>query len=230
MSEPDLGAEVPLTTNLPPERPTQSTGYTVVLPPGWIRLDARSPRGTTELDTALDDALSGLPQDRFGPLVSQARKQAHAMLAQARTAGVHDLYLPLAGMHGTAIPASFAVRTMTLPPPPAALRRPDDTDQEALRIALGLAERLPAGELRSLTAGVAVRSRQRGADTDQVVPGLSRATTRVDYHWPLPGESLHWAVASFTTADMEAPEVTELLVELFDAVMTTWRWRPGFEL
>jgi hypothetical protein len=53
--------------------------------------------------------------------------------------------------------------------------------------------------------------------------------TRVDYHWPLPSEPLKWELASFTTIGGGKPDddIAELLVGLFDAIMLTWRWRPG---
>jgi len=44
-----------------------------------------------------------------------------------------------------------------------------------------------------------------------------------------PPSPLRWALASFTTLGAGKPDddVAELLVELFDAIMLTWRWRPG---
>ncbi len=88
-----------------------------------------------------------------------------------------------------------------------------------------LAARMPEGEVRELPAGIAVRSRR-------VTPaqGPSRwAGTRVDYHWPLPSQPGTWALASFTTigAGQQEDDVAELLVGRFDAIMLTWRWRPG---
>ena len=53
-------------TNL---RPSLANGYTLILPPGWIRLDARSEHGTEELDRELDRILSTVPRDSYGPLV-----------------------------------------------------------------------------------------------------------------------------------------------------------------
>jgi hypothetical protein len=88
-----------------------------------------------------------------------------------------------------------------------------------------LAARMPQGEVRDMPAGMAVRSRQGVAATGE----SQRPGTRLDYHWPLPSQPLRWALASFTTMDAATPEedVTELLLGLFDAIMLTWRWRPG---
>ena len=88
-----------------------------------------------------------------------------------------------------------------------------------------LAARTPNGEVREMPAGIAVRSRQVIAATGASPwPGA-----RVDYHWPLPSQPLKWALASFTALGAGEPDddIAELLVELFDAIMLTWRWRPG---
>jgi hypothetical protein len=206
-------------------RPPLASGYTLILPPGWLRLDARSEHGSQELDRELDEVLSTVPRDSIGPLIAQARKQAHGVLQKARTAGALDLYLPLGGMHGSAVPASFLVSMVAFSGPPPVLGADQDTDATCLHIAASLAARMPAGEVREMPAGMAVRSRR-------VIPATGDshwAGVRVDYHWPMPSEPLKWALASFTTFGAGTPEddVSELLVGLFDAIMLTWRWRPG---
>ncbi|MDQ1482391.1 MAG: hypothetical protein QOF35_467 [Actinomycetota bacterium] len=206
-------------------RPQRASGYTLILPPGWLRLDARTDRGTAELDGELDRVLSTVPRDSMGPLIAQARKQAHAVLEKARTAGALDLYLPLGGMHGRAVPASFLVSMVAFTGPPPDLGAAQDPEATSMHMAAMLADRMPAGEVREMPAGIAVRSRRvLPADGDSEWAG-----TRVDYHWPMPSQPLKWALASFTTIGAGAPEddVSELLLGLFDAIMLTWRWRPG---
>ena len=205
-------------------RPALASGYTVILPPGWLRLDARTSGGTQELDRELDQVLAAVPRDSYGPILTQVRKQAHSVLDQARTAGALDLYLPLGGMHGTAVPASFLVATVTFDSPPPGNAAAKDLEATALHIATMLAARTPSGEVREMPAGIAVRSRQVIAATGQSQwPGA-----RVDYHWPMPSQPLKWVLASFTTIGSGTPDddVADLLVELFDAIMLTWRWRP----
>jgi hypothetical protein len=206
-------------------RPALADGYTLILPPGWLRLDARTEHGTTELDLELDRVLATVPRDSFGPLVSQARKQAHSVLDQARTAGALDLYLPLGGMHGTAVPASFLVSRVQLREVPTDGGDTPDPEATSLKVAAMLASRLPQGEVREMRAGVAVRSRQVIAAEGE----SPRAGTRVDYHWPLPSQPRKWALATFTTIGADNPEddIAELLVGLFDAIMLTWRWQPA---
>lgn len=206
-------------------RPALATGYALVLPPGWLRLDARSEHGTEELDRGLDQVLTTAPRDSFGPLIAEARKQAHAVLNQARIAGALDLYLPLGGMHGTAVPASFLVSMVPFQGPSPDMVTAQDPEVTSGQIAVMLAARMPQGEVREMPAGIAVRSRQVIAATGQSQwPGA-----RVDYHWPMPSQPLKWALASFTTIGKGDPQddVADLLVELFDAIMLTWRWRPA---
>jgi hypothetical protein len=206
-------------------RPLVATGYTLILPPGWLRLDARSEHGTEELDRELDSVLSTVPRDSYGPLIAEARKMAHSVLEQARVAGALDLYLPLGGMHGTAIPASFLVSMLTFPEAPSHIIASQDAEATAVLIASALAARMPQGEVRKMPAGIAVRSLK-------VIPAEGASPwpgTRVDYQWPMPSEPRKWAMATFTTAGGGKPgdDITELLVELFDAIMLTWRWQPG---
>lgn len=104
---------------MPSLRPALASGYTLILPPGWLRLDARSEDATGELDRVL----ASVPRDSYSPLVSQVRKQAHAVLDRARIAGALDLYLPLGGRHRTAVPASFLVSMVQAPGHAAGWRR-----------------------------------------------------------------------------------------------------------
>lgn len=206
-------------------RPSFATGYTVILPPGWLRLDARYGHGTEELDRELDQVLSTVPRDSFGPFIAEARKQAHTLLDQASIGGALDLYLPLGGMHGTAVPASFLVAMVAYESPPPDVAGAQDPEATSMQVAAMLAARLPQGEVREMPAGIAVRSRRDiAAQGPSSWPGA-----RVDYYWPMRSEPLKWALASFTTIGGGRPDddVAELLVGLFDAIMLTWRWRPG---
>ena len=206
-------------------RPQQATGYTLVLPPGWLRLDARTQAGTQELDRELDRALNTVAKDSYSPLISQARKQAHTVLDQARAAGALDLYLPLGGMHSAPTPASFLVTIVHLHDTPPGGAEAQDPEAASMTIATMLAARMPQGEVKQMRAGITVRSRQEIPATGASPwPG-----TRVDYHWPLPSQPRKWALATFTTLGAGKPDddITELLIGLFDAIMLTWRWQPA---
>jgi hypothetical protein len=131
-------------------------------------------------------------------------------------------------MHGAAVPASFLVTTVAFDEPPPDLVASHDPEATSLRIAALLATRTPQGEVRDMPAGMAVRSRQDVAATSE----SQQPGTRLDYHWPLPSQPLKWVLATFTTLRAPTPEddVTDLLVDLFDAIMLTWRWSPALIL
>lgn len=62
------------------------------------------------------------------------------------------------------------------------------------------------------------------ADPEQ---GLDYASRRVDYVLPVPDDPDRWVIVSFSTLGSGDPgdEFAQLLAELFDAIMTTFRWR-----
>lgn len=211
--------------------PDSAVGYRLVLPPGWLRLDARSDAGRARLDAELDRVLPRTYEPTLAPVVAQARAQAHVALQQARDAGALDLYLPLGGVRGIPIPASFlvAVRRFAAAPPPELAKQ----GPEALAVALiaNLAASMPDAKTRMMPAGPAVRSTrpvtEAGSDVAPAMTGV-----RVDYIWPVPSDAAFWVMASFTT--MRTPElptsITDQLVALFDAIMSTWRWDSGIVL
>ena len=211
--------------------PGSAGGYRLVLPPGWLRLDARADAGRARLDAELDRVLPKTYQPTLAPVVAQARAQAHSALHQAREAGAIDLYLPLGGVRGIPIPASFlvTVRRFAAAPPPTLAAQ----GQEALAVALiaNLAATMPDAQTRMMAAGPAVRStRPVVGAASETAPAMNGG--RVDYIWPVPGDAALWVMASFTT--MRTPElpasITDQLVALFDAIMSTWRWDPGLVL
>ncbi len=211
--------------------PDTAVGYRLLLPPGWLRLDTRTDTGRARLDVELDRVLPRSYDPALAPVVAQARSQAHAAWRQARDGGALDLYLPLGGVRGIPIPASFLVavrRFATAPPPDLAAK-----GAEALVASLtaNLAATLPAAEVRLMPAGPAVRSvRPVTADASEANPQLEGV--RVDYVWPVPGDAALWVMASFTA--MRTPELPEAIIDhlvgLFDAIMSTWRWDPGLIL
>jgi hypothetical protein len=55
------------------------------------------------------------------------------------------------------------------------------------------------------------------------------ASRRVDYVIPVPQDASRWVVVSFSTVGAGDPEdeIAEATTELFDAIMTTFRWRAA---
>ncbi|MGH3816471.1 MAG: hypothetical protein ACRDRE_01680, partial [Pseudonocardiaceae bacterium] len=60
-------------------------------------------------------------------------------------------------------------------------------------------------------------------------PGVEHASRRVDYLLPVPADPDRWVIVSFSTLGAGDPtdDFAQLLVELFDAIMTTFRWRQS---
>ena len=56
---------------------------------------------------------------------------------------------------------------------------------------------------------------------------VQATTRRVDYIVPMPGEADRWLIVAFSTldqSDQSDDELARLLIQLFDAMMTTFRW------
>jgi hypothetical protein len=224
MTTPDVEREV---RGVRPGR--TAYGYTVVLPPGWVRLDVGSDDALAEVEAAVQESMPPGSKDSLGPLVEQLRRRATVVLQRARDNGAVDVYLPLRGVRGRPVPASFVVAVLRLPDPPGeAVVNGPQADRSAALMST-LVARTPGAQMRQLPAGPAVRSRQ------VVEPEMltdDPRVSRVDYHLPVPGDPTRVVVVTFNTAGTGDPgdDVAELLVDLFDALMTTWRWNEGLVL
>jgi hypothetical protein len=190
----------------------EAAGYSLVLPPGWVRVPVHGDVDKT-LDAAIDRALpADLPRDEATPLKVKIKGRLLKAAAESRDIGALDLYLPLEGMHGLAIPASFIVSDIPVPPgqdEAAAVRDLVRTGAEPVTVegddALRLDETVQPDSLMSED----VRTPSR----------------RITYLIPAPGVP-HWVSVTFSTVGDGDPasEFTEVLIGLFDAIMTTFRW------
>ena len=207
-----------------PSRPP--TGYSLVLPPGWLRLPARPGAAEPVLDEALDEAFAGLPRDSVGPLRAELRRRALALVAEARFADAVDVYVPLLGVRGRPLPASVIVAVTTLPD---ALSTDLGTDATADAATAGLLSRVAAngrGAVVTLPAGPCARVESHEPPRDE---GEGHGTRRVVFHLPVPFATQRWVVVNCTVADGLSP-MTETVVDLLDALLSTWRWRDGLVL
>ncbi len=115
------------------------------------------------------------------------------------------------------IPASFVVSEP--------LTAPTGRNTEPEVVLMDLARDAEDASLRELDGTAAVRTLQKvPADPDN---GAEVPSWRVQYTVPIPDSApAQWLTFSFSTlvaSDMDT-EFTQTLVELFDAVMTTFRW------
>ena len=177
-------------------------GYRIVLPPGWVRIPLR---------VGTEEAMEEFVYSRTGASAPQGASQGEQMrhgaevrrvleeqIAVARGANGLDLYLPLSPRQRP-VAASFLVSEV---PPPGDRDRahpePGSTRREYVR---------PADARREVAV----------------------ATRHVDYTLSVPGDPGRMLAVSFSTPGDGDPDsaFTDLLVELFDALMTTFRWTAG---
>lgn len=198
------------------------TGYTLIPPPGWELIPLRE--GTDDvLRSLVDGAVRDLPEDVPRDRRTEARmalhKEFNRAVRQAREAKAHSLYLPVRRVRGHLLAASFVVSER--------LRAPGT----------GPHDDLVAGLLRSPGAGREAEAAEvdgaHGVRTEGVVAadpgrGVEQESRHVDYVFAVPGpERGRWVTVSFSalTGEGARGELADALVGLFDAVLTTFRWR-----
>lgn len=201
---------------------TASTQYRLVLPEPWERIPLAGDTAG-QVRAIIDRRVARLPKevppDQVGPVRRRLEDELGRHLADARENGGVDFYLPTDLVHGIPLNASFVVSAM-LP----------DTSAES-----GLAPRVLASLLSEegaepVEAGGSTwvrreRRLQRPADT---FVDAEVAVRKVEYLTPVPDDELRWILVTFTTVGDGDPDgdLTGLVVELFDAIMSTWRWVP----
>jgi hypothetical protein len=184
------------------ERPT---GYSLLLPAGWVRIPLRE--GTQAAIAAVVERSQAEDREALST-------RLHAMTAQLRDSGGLDLYLPTTPVGDFAIPASIIVAEVGFgavePLDPAMLVASLAAEDKAEPISVDGALGVRAGRTTPANPG-------RGAPSD---------SRRVEYVIPVPQDPDRWLTATFwvLTPDGADAETVELLIELFDAIMTTFRW------
>lgn len=205
-----------------------ASGYSLVLPTGWRRIPVRHgtrPAIRGVVDEVLHRMAAGVSRDSLTPYRIELERRLSEMAKQARSAGGVDLYLPIEYTHGITITASFAVSQVTLPEPPADLPGAEQADV-AQFVAYLTSDDGDAVPVEVAGTRAARKESVAAADPAQQVGYGSR---RVDYMVPIPGHSRGMLVVAFSTIGDGDPEgkFAKLLVELFDAIMTTFRWAGG---
>ena len=193
-----------------------AVGYRLVLPPGWIRIPLRDDPAAA-VAKILDRSFSGLPNDSYGPFRHELEKRVMDHIAAARDNEGIDLYVPVERMHGVVVPASFLVALLEFD----SVETPDVRD-----VLLGYAADTDGARVVDVDGSPAVR-------TESVVGPVQRAehesalgSRRVSYLVAISEGRDQWLTVTFSTAGDGSPdgELAGLLVELFDAVMSTFRW------
>ncbi|MFG3319886.1 hypothetical protein ACGF3J_17780 [Streptomyces sp. NPDC048171] len=195
------------------------SGFNLVPPPGWDTIPLQS--GTKDaiqriVRTSVSQLPAGFPKDDIPKARMQLVKELKQAARKARDSNGLTLYLPVERMHGMLIPASFIASEPLASPT-------GGTKPESVLV--DLARGAEEASARELDGTAAVRTlRKLPAAPDR---GVEAPSWRVQYTVPIPHSSpAKWLTFSFSTLvapDMDT-EFTETLVELFDAVMTTFRW------
>lgn len=201
-----------------------AVGYRVVLPPGWHQIPLRE--GTSEaIKTIVARTFAqppeGVSRDQLTPYRIELERRLSAAAGQARRNGGVHLYLPVTLRHGAAIAASFVVSE-------GSLGSLDDISPDMIVSALA-AEEAAAGSDgdRTVTVdGVRGLRREHTAPPDPGQEEIGSGSRRVDYVIPVPGQQDRWLLIAFSTLGGGDPDdqFARILVELFDAIMATFRW------
>lgn len=200
----------------PPDTPGMPVpGYSIVLPPGWHRIPLRS--GTDRairgaVRAAFADLPRDAPQDKVGPYRLQMERQLARAARQARDKGGIDMYLPVGPVYQAPVAASFVVSELSLGPANPA------------EVAVLLTAEDDAWKPVTADGADGVRvERTAGPRPDD---GIDFGSRRVDYVVPVPGRPGRWLAIAFSTFGAGDPgdRVAGLLTELFDAIMSTFRW------
>jgi hypothetical protein len=196
-------------------------GFNLVPPPGWDVIPLRT--GTREaMDRIVRKAVAqlpvGFPKDDIPKARLKLTQEMKKVVRRASAKGGMTLYFPTERLHGIALPVSFvASEPIEIP------RVRPDSGPEAVLAAL--VSEIPGAEMRELDNTAALRSeRDVPADAAQ---GVDVAHRRVEYFVPVP-DSVPDQYLTFSFSALIAPgsdpAFYDTLVELFDAVMGTFRW------
>jgi hypothetical protein len=203
---------------------TRITSYRVVLPHPWVRIPVLS--GTEErvreiVDRAAERLPKDAPPDQVGPWKRELERR---LVSDVRSAGDHggvDFYVPAGRWQGFLVAASFVVSEIT---PPGML--PDDPDAAVSGVYAELIAGSAGATPVSIDDTVWVRSEHVVAPDPERAKELDVPTRRVSYVTAVPDDPRRWVLSAFSCAGDGDPdsELTHLIVELFDAIMGTWRW------
>lgn len=189
-------------------------GYRLLLPREWQKIPVQ--RGTDRaIAGMLDQAFARHGRDQVAQLRRELEQRLKKAIAQARDNGGVDVFIPV-GRRERNLPATFMISfaefgSFTAPDPGQVLAEVLSTT--------------PNGASAELDGAPGLRAeRIYAADAER---GVDHPSRRVEYIVQVPGTADSWLVASFSTFGEENPDdaVADLLCALFDAIMTTFRWK-----
>ena len=202
-----------------------AAGYSLVLPPGWVQIpldEGSVPAVRKLLDRAFTHVPADIPPDTVAILRRRLEGRLTATVAEARRTGGTELYVPTERMGGVLVPASFVVADVR----PETEDDPVDEQDLVGRVLARLVAADDSARVIEIDGAPVVRTESRSASDPERSLGVRAASRRVEYLLAVPGEAGRWLAVSATILEAEDDDedLAGLLVELFDAVMTTFRW------
>ncbi len=194
--------------------PGKVDGYRLVVPREWQKIPVQ--RGTDRAIAALlDRAFAKHGRDEIAQYRRELEARLKKVIRQARMNAGVDMYLPL-GERERNLPASFLVSFVEF----GSANAPNKD------LVLAQVLSTTSGGKAVEIDGTAGLRTERTYDAD---PGrdIEHASRRVEYILPVPGTADSWLVSSFSTFGAGDPDdgMAKLLCTLFDAIMSTFRWK-----
>ena len=228
-----------------------TAGYQIALPTPWERIPigtATKARVAEIAGRAVGRVTEKISPDEAAKLRITLEQQLLRQLAVAERAGAVDFYLPTDLVHGMVLSASFTV-SVVIPDAmaPAGLATSvmaslvagDEASEpvsvgDTVWIRTDRVTSAPTPEdvesAPSQDAALAAESAREllaagDEDGDEAITGART----VEYTTVVPSNERYWLLVTFTTLGDGDPqgELADLLVELFDAIMSTWRWETA---
>lgn len=199
------------------------SGYSIVDIPGWENLSLNA-ADRADLERRIDELAHGsvpeeVPRDTATPFRQEVRKHLVRVVEQAREAGAGLICIPTQRMGEVAVPASYTVSEW----------RDTERDEVApLALLQSLAANSDgAAHIVDVDGQQALREEAVSAPNPDAEPLANHAGRRVTYTVSSPDDPRAWVIFNFVTIGDGDPEgaFADLLVELFDAQLTTLRWR-----
>lgn len=199
------------------------SAYSIVQIPGWEALSLH-PRDHGALERRLnelahDSVAAEVPRDTATPFRKEVRKELARVVEQAQAAGAGLLALPVETVDGAAIPASYTVSEW---------RDPDPDDVAPLDLLKAIAAASAARtKIVDVDGQPALREETVESADPEAEPLATHAGRRVTYTVSAPDSQHSWVIFIFITLGDGNPDgpLADLLVELFDAHLTTLRWK-----
>ncbi|MFJ6982142.1 MULTISPECIES: hypothetical protein [unclassified Streptomyces] len=215
------------------------TGYRLILPEEWAHVPLRE--GTEDavrgiLDEAFGRIPADSPPDSVGPFKRELERRLRGVVEQVRESGALDLYLPVRSVGDVNLGASVVVSETLLPRRDEQAPPVEPTDVAVQLLSRDRATHPGAGtdtdtgaevDLSSGELDGALAVRREHVVAADPRRGAELASRRVEYVVAVPGDPGRWFTAAFSTVGGGDPrdELADALVEWFDAVMATLRWR-----